>query len=115
MWSAPCPGDRQCMEPISFMRCLVTGCVVLALAGCGTGAATASATAPPATSASSRGDVVSVTPLEQLDAPATAARLREFGIDAGRMEGGVRAFRVEYRTVDPDGAPTTASSLVAVP
>jgi dienelactone hydrolase len=28
---------------------------------------------------------------------------------------GVQAFRVVYRTIDPDGAPTTASSLVAVP
>jgi hypothetical protein len=104
------------MEPISSIRGLVAGCVVLVLAGCGAGAATASATsAPPATAAPSRGDVVSVTPLEQLDAPAVAARLREFGIDTGRVAGGVRSFRVEYRTVDPDGAPTTASSLVAVP
>jgi hypothetical protein len=101
------------MEPMSFMRCLVAGCVVLVLAGCGAGAATTSA--PPATSAPSRGDVVSVTPLEQLDATAVAARLRELGIDTGRVTHGVRAFRVEYRTVDPDGAPTTASSLVAVP
>jgi hypothetical protein len=101
------------MEPISLIRCLVAGCVVLVLAGCSAGAATTSA--PSATSAPSRGDIVSVTPLEQLDAPATAARLREFGIDTGRAVGGVRASRVEYRTVDPDGAPTTASSLVAVP
>jgi hypothetical protein len=98
------------MEPISFMRCLVAGCVALVLAGCGAGAAATSATSAP-----SGGDVVSVTALEQLDAPAVAARLRELGIDTGRATHGVRAFRVEYRTVDPNGAPTTASSLVAVP
>jgi hypothetical protein len=104
------------MEPTSFKRCLVAGCVVLVLAGCGAGAATTSATSTTSTtSASSRGDVVSVTPLEQLDAPAVASRLREFGIDTGRVTHGVRSFRVEYRTVDPNGAPTTASSLVAVP
>jgi hypothetical protein len=102
------------VETISVIRRLATGCAVLVLAGCGAQAAATTSTLS-ATSVPSRGDVVSITPLEQLDAPATAARLREFGIDAGQVTGGVRAFRVEYHTIDPGGAPTTASSLVAVP
>lgn len=95
------------MKLIRVIGGLSAACVALVLAGCGGGAAAAAAPA--------RGAIVSVTPLEQLDAPAAAARLREFGIDTARVAHGVRAFRVEYHTVDPTGAPTTASALVAVP
>jgi dienelactone hydrolase len=92
------------METARIVRRLAA-CAVLVLAGCGA----------PASAAPSRGEIVSVTPLERLDTAAVAARLRTFGIDAGWVTSGVRAFRVEYRTVDPGGAATTASSLVAVP
>jgi dienelactone hydrolase len=101
------------MKPISVIRGLAVGGAALVLAGCG--AVAAKSSAPSAPSAPSRGDVVSVTPLEQLDVPAVGARLRELGIDGGRVTHGVRSFRVEYHTVDPNGAPTTASSVVAVP
>ncbi|WP_225728086.1 MULTISPECIES: hypothetical protein [unclassified Nocardia] len=61
-----------------------------------------------------RGDIVSSTPVAQLDTEETGAFLAQakFGTP---VRNGVDAFRVDYRTITPDGKPTTASGLVVLP
>ncbi|WP_199185629.1 alpha/beta hydrolase [Streptomyces carminius] len=62
-----------------------------------------------------RGALLSVTPLAEW----TAAELSEFvaanGADAAAVRHGVTTHRVTYATITPDGAPTTASALLALP
>lgn len=65
--------------------------------------------------AAGRGELVSVTSLGRMDTAQVTAYLREAGLDASRVRAGVEAHRIVYRTVDPDGRPTTASGLVALP
>ncbi|MFH9245934.1 hypothetical protein ACH4LK_10920 [Streptomyces lydicus] len=86
---------------------------VLAAAGCDEDSRRSSPPAhqPPAT----RGAVVSVIPVADLDAKEVAARVAKAGIDATQVRYGVRADRIVYRTVDVKGKPTTASELVAMP
>ncbi|WP_454197237.1 lipase family protein [Nocardia sp. Marseille-Q1738] len=87
-------------------RCLVAVLVLLgAVAGCGS-----PAHMPP----HDRGEIVSTTPLLGLPAERTAALLNDGGINTP-VRNGVDAFRVEYRTITPQGEPTTASGLVVLP
>ncbi|MFJ6612850.1 lipase [Streptomyces sp. NPDC091289] len=46
---------------------------------------------------------------------AVAAELTKAGFDASQARHGVDAYRLTYRTVDPQGRPTTASGLVVLP
>ncbi|CAM5620472.1 alpha/beta fold hydrolase [Streptomyces badius] len=46
---------------------------------------------------------------------AVAAELTEAGFDGSQTRHGVDAYRLTYRTVDPQGRPTTASGLLALP
>ncbi|MEV6699449.1 lipase family protein [Streptomyces sp. NPDC051453] len=62
-----------------------------------------------------RGSLVSVTLVADLDAEQVEARLEKAGIDAAQARYGVRAHRIVYRTIDREGRPTTASALVATP
>ncbi|KOV80763.1 lipase family protein [Nocardia sp. NRRL S-836] len=62
-----------------------------------------------------RGSVVAVTAVSTMDSTQVAAHLRDRGLDSSRVRFGVDAQRIVYRTVDPRGRPTTASSLVVVP
>lgn len=63
-----------------------------------------------------RGELVSWTPLATLtDRADVDAFLREQSFDAGTDRYGVSTYQLVYRTVDPSGAPTTASGLLAVP
>ncbi|MDR7277913.1 alpha/beta hydrolase [Catenuloplanes atrovinosus] len=61
------------------------------------------------------GSLVSVTPVVTMDAAQAGAYLSGYGLDASRVRYGVDAKRIVYRTVDPEGAPTTASALVVLP
>ncbi len=73
------------------------------------------AAAAPA-AAQDRGELVSAKRLYRLATPRkVAAELRSSGFDAGAVRYGVDAYRLEYRTVDPHGRPTTASGLLALP
>lgn len=67
-----------------------------------------------ATVTADRADLVSVTPLPAMNGPETSAYLDKWKYPLPAA-GGVRRYRVEYRTVAADGAPTTASGLVVVP
>lgn len=62
-----------------------------------------------------RGDLVSITPIERLSRADLAAYLDESGMDVPRTRYGTDAYRVVYRTITPQGKPTTASGLVAFP
>jgi hypothetical protein len=62
-----------------------------------------------------RGDRVSTTLLGALDAGQVSSYLSELGIAGVPARGGVRAYRLVYRSIDPQGAPVLASSLVALP
>ncbi|WP_103532341.1 alpha/beta fold hydrolase [Streptomyces sp. SM11] len=46
---------------------------------------------------------------------AVAAELTKAGFDASQARHGVDAYRLTYRTIDPQGRPTTASGLLALP
>ncbi|MEV5568382.1 hypothetical protein AB0L54_36850, partial [Streptomyces sp. NPDC052196] len=60
------------------------------------------------------GGIVSVEQVAQLTPEEVAGQLRG-QIDASQVRFGVTAYRVEYRTTDSAGAPTTASQLVVLP
>ncbi|MFI1064768.1 alpha/beta hydrolase family protein [Streptomyces spororaveus] len=68
-----------------------------------------------ATAATARGGLVSVVPLDTLDRDQVVASLGTLGIDPGTVRYGVRAYRLTYATVDPQGRPTTATGLLVLP
>ncbi|MFD9887695.1 lipase [Amycolatopsis sp. NPDC059027] len=85
---------------------LVAGVVACALvAGPGSGSA----------EAQERGRLADVVPLRTVSAADVAGELAATGFDAGEVRYGVRAFRLEYRTVDARNRPATASGLLMVP
>ncbi|MER0447056.1 lipase family protein [Streptomyces sp. Edi4] len=89
----------------------------LALAAALVGAAAAPAAAVGQSSSQGRGQgggIVSVEQVAQLTPEEVAGQLRG-QIDAAQVRFGVTAYRVEYRTTDSAGAPTTASQLVVLP
>ncbi len=65
--------------------------------------------------AAARGQLVSATPVADLDAAEVAGMLEAIGLDASRVRFGVEATRIVYGTVDPALRPTTASGLVVLP
>ncbi|MEO8181347.1 MAG: hypothetical protein ABI895_21125 [Deltaproteobacteria bacterium] len=62
-----------------------------------------------------RGDLLSLTPLTSLRASEVANYLAEFDIEGDDVRFGVEAYRVEYRTIDPNGQMVRASGLLALP
>lgn len=89
---------------------------ITAAALCGTAlAAVLTTTAAADSGHRSRGDLISVTTVSQLDSGQVAGYLTRYGLDSSKVRFGVDAKRIVYRTIDAFGAPTTASALVAVP
>ncbi|MFC8432296.1 alpha/beta hydrolase family protein [Streptomyces sp. NPDC057253] len=62
-----------------------------------------------------RGDLLSVTPVADRDAGQVRSFLTGRDVDADVVRYGLRAYRLTYRTVDPHGAPTTATGLLTLP
>lgn len=98
------------------------GAAAVALAAVLGGIAAPAALAAPAAratasaaSTAARGDLVSVVPLDTLDRDQVVAELGTLGIDAATVRYGVRAYRLTYATVDPQGRPTTATGLLVLP
>ncbi|MFD3515755.1 lipase [Streptomyces sp. NPDC058657] len=91
--------------------------LVGSLAGA-TGASAAPAPAPVAhpQHQNGRGDLLHAERLYTLETRrAVAAELKKAGFDASQARHGVVAYRLTYRTVDPQGRPTTASGLLVLP
>ncbi|MFG2983310.1 alpha/beta hydrolase family protein [Streptomyces sp. NPDC048258] len=76
--------------------------------------ASASTVGAPA-SATARGALISVTPLDTLGRDQVVAALGTLGFDPGTVRYGVTAYRLDYATVDPQGRPTTAPGLLVLP
>jgi acetyl esterase/lipase len=62
-----------------------------------------------------RGTLVSVTTVDEIGADQVTAYLAKAKLPVCRARYGVRAVRIEYRTITPDGRPTVASGLVVLP
>ncbi|MDT0460480.1 alpha/beta hydrolase [Streptomyces sp. DSM 41527] len=81
--------------------------------GAGTAVRTTTDSAP--TADRNRGTLLSLTPLGRQTRAEVVARARKQGLEAGTARHGVAAYRLIYRTITPDGRPTTASGLLALP
>ncbi|MFB6842106.1 alpha/beta hydrolase [Streptomyces sp. NPDC056361] len=62
-----------------------------------------------------RGTLLGVTPVGDLSRTEVTAFLKGAGIDASTVRHGVRGYRLTYRTLTPQGAPTTATGLLVLP
>ncbi|WP_437972078.1 hypothetical protein WMF04_23550 [Sorangium sp. So ce260] len=78
-------------------------------------ASSACTTTGPATQPVERGALISSTPVAVLDADQVSEHLEAFGLDTSQVRFGVAAHQIVYRTIDTNGASTTASGLVALP
>ncbi|WP_437821259.1 hypothetical protein [Sorangium sp. So ce1078] len=78
-------------------------------------ASSACTTTGPATQPVERGALISATPVAVLDAGQVSEHLEAFGLDTSHVRFGVAAHQIVYRTIDTNGASTTASGLVALP
>ncbi|MGC5397621.1 alpha/beta hydrolase [Streptomyces sp. DT20] len=104
-------------------RRLLAAATVVVLAALGTVPATAaghqapgrSGPAPAAQRHEARGELVALTPVARHDRAGVAHFLATAGMDTGTVRHGVRAYRLTYRTVTPQGAPTTATGLLVLP
>ncbi|WP_104815585.1 S9 family peptidase [Kitasatospora sp. MMS16-BH015] len=67
------------------------------------------------TDGAQRGTVVEVRQLDRLSPAEATARITARGYSGPAARYGVADYRVVYRTVDPQGRPTTASGLVSLP
>lgn len=78
-------------------------------------------TAAPATATTAsytgtwRGTLLSITPLGRQNRAEIIAQAQKAGLDAETARHGVAAYRLTYRTINPDGRPTTASGLLVLP
>ncbi|MGP8302185.1 alpha/beta hydrolase family protein [Streptomyces inhibens] len=79
-----------------------------------TGAAAKAADTAPRT-AHGRGTLLSITPLGRQNRAEIIAQAQKVGMEAGTARHGVAVYRLTYRTITPDGRPTTASGLLALP
>lgn len=69
----------------------------------------------PAGKAAGRGTLLAVTPVATVDRAGVTDFLATAGMDTDTVRHGVRAYRLTYRTVTPQGAPTTATGLLVLP
>ena len=96
---------------MTIRRITVIGCALAALLALVGGSA--GATAKPA--ASLRGELLSVTAVADLSRQQVASTLAEVPFANAQSRYAVKAYRIEYGTVDVHGQPTRASALVALP
>ncbi|MGW1376352.1 alpha/beta hydrolase [Streptomyces sp. NPDC002446] len=62
-----------------------------------------------------RGTLLSVTSLGRQSRSEIISQAQKAGLDTETARHGVAAYRLTYRTITPDGRPTTASGLLALP
>ncbi|MFE7165993.1 alpha/beta hydrolase family protein [Streptomyces sp. NPDC057616] len=106
---------RKCHESgISWhTRRGLAGAAALLLAGLAAAPVAAAAGHPH--TGGRRGALVSVTPVADHDAAQVRAFLAGRHVAADGVRYGVRAYRLTYRTVDPQGKRTTATGLLTLP
>ncbi|MGW4703179.1 alpha/beta hydrolase [Streptomyces sp. NPDC004285] len=92
-----------------------TAVVLTALAAAPAVAASEPRPARAAQQSTARGELLGVTPVADLSRAEVAAFLKGAGIDPATVRHGVRGYRLTYRTVTPQGAPTTATGLLVLP
>ncbi|WP_413753713.1 alpha/beta hydrolase [Streptomyces sp. R-74717] len=100
-------------------RGLATATVLL-LAALGTAPAvaqqpTAAPESPPSAAAHGRGALLDITPVADLGRADVARFLASGGMDTDTVRHGLRAYRLTYRTITPQGTPTIATGLLALP
>ncbi|MFG2559759.1 alpha/beta hydrolase [Streptomyces sp. NPDC048496] len=93
---------------------------VMALAALGAAPAVAQQAGPAdggshTTRTAGRGTLLAVTPVATLDRTDVSAFLASGGMDTGTVRYGVRAYRLTYRTLTPQGEPTIATGLFVLP
>lgn len=104
-------------------RRILAAATVVVLAALGTVPATAAghqapgrpASAPVTQRHEARGELVALTPVARVGRDGVADFLATAGMDTGTVRHGVRAYRLTYRTITPQGAPTTATGLFVLP
>ncbi|MFB6816600.1 alpha/beta hydrolase family protein [Streptomyces sp. NPDC056347] len=101
-------------------RRTVAAAAALLLAALGTAPALAQqpAGAPAASSpyaTDGRGTLLGITPVADLDRADVVRFLAPTGMDTGTVRHGLRGYRLTYRTVTPQGTPTTATGLLVLP
>ena len=62
-----------------------------------------------------RGDLLSLTPVSDLTPAQVSGFLKDAGVDSATVRYGVRGYRLTYRTITPQGRPTTATGLLVLP
>ncbi|MFE7541939.1 alpha/beta hydrolase [Streptomyces platensis] len=62
-----------------------------------------------------RGTLLSLKPLGRLSRAEVISQAQKQDLEADSARHGVAAYRLTYRTITPDGRPTTASGLLALP
>ncbi|WP_246102609.1 alpha/beta hydrolase family protein [Streptomyces piniterrae] len=62
-----------------------------------------------------RGTLLSIAPLGKQNRAEVIAQAKESGLESGTARHGVASYRLTYRTITPQGRPTTASGLLALP
>ncbi|MEV0372007.1 alpha/beta hydrolase [Streptomyces sp. NPDC050636] len=83
--------------------------------GQNSGATTKTAAADGTRAEHGRGTLLAITPLGRQTRAEVIAQAEKSGLEAGTARHGVAAYRLTYRTITPDGHPTTASGLLALP
>lgn len=115
MESGTCPSVRVVVReesefmlstPRSVIAIFVAALLLAVVTACGSDNAPAPAVP--------RGEIVATTPVAQLSTEQTSAYLADANIGTP-VRNGVDAYRVNYRTITPEGGPTTASGLVVLP
>lgn len=116
--------DASNSAPTNRTRRLLAVATVVVLAALSTVPAAADARRDPAPQASvkqpagkaaGRGTLLAVTPVATVDRAGVTDFLATAGMDTATVRHGVRAYRLTYRTVTPQGAPTTATGLLVLP
>ncbi|MER5502358.1 alpha/beta hydrolase [Streptomyces sp. NPDC002561] len=110
---------RQGRRRVARRATAAAAAMVLAALGTAPALAQQPSGAPDATrphaAAHGRGTLLGVTPVAALDRAAVTRFLAQSGMDTGTVRHGLRAYRLTYRTVTPQGAPTTATGLLVLP
>lgn len=102
------------VKPMKIRRNVAIGsafAVLLLVVGTSAGATSR----PTAGAAVGRGELLSVTMVADLNREQVASTLADVPFEGAHPTYAVRAYRIEYRTVDVHADPTTASALVALP